>query len=120
MPPRITSYNVCYTKLLRHCGAVADAADHNVWQFYFNYERPGCPNTGTPPTNMITGCVLRAEGDINGGTDMQLVELNSTPPLSWNVYYNGWDRSGSTTTGGVSIHHPAGDAKKISTSYNFV
>ncbi|PLW92287.1 MAG: hypothetical protein C0592_11565, partial [Marinilabiliales bacterium] len=98
-----------------HCGAVASAADHNVWQFYFNYERPGCPNTGTPVTNMITGCVLRAEGDISGGTDMQLVELNSTPPLTWNIYYNGWDYSGNTTPSGVSIHHPAGDAKKIST-----
>ncbi|HBG70006.1 MAG TPA: hypothetical protein DHV29_02935 [Bacteroidales bacterium] len=98
-----------------HCGAVASAADHNVWQFYFNYERAGCPNLGTPPNNMITGCIKRAEGDISGGTDMQLVELNSTPSLAWNPYYNGWDRSGATTTGGVSIHHPAGDAKKIST-----
>ncbi|MDX9932607.1 MAG: PKD domain-containing protein, partial [Bacteroidales bacterium] len=98
-----------------HCGAVASAADHNVWQFYFNYERAGCPNTGTPPNQMITGCVKRAEGDIDGGTDMQLVELSSTPSLSWNPYYNGWDRSGATTTGGVSIHHPSGDAKKIST-----
>jgi len=98
-----------------HCGAVASAADHLVWQFYFNYERSGCTNTGTPPNNMITGCTKRAEGNISGGTDMQLVELSSTPISTWNVYYNGWDRSGSTTTGGVSIHHPSGDAKKIST-----
>ena len=98
-----------------HCGASASAADHNVWQFYFNYERPGCANSGTPPNNMITGCVKRAEGNISGGTDMQLVELNTTPPLSWNPYYNGWDRSGNTVTGGVAIHHPSGDAKKIST-----
>ncbi|PKP04728.1 MAG: hypothetical protein CVU11_04040, partial [Bacteroidetes bacterium HGW-Bacteroidetes-6] len=98
-----------------HCGAVASTADHSVWQFYFNYEYSGCSNTGTPPNNMITGCTKRAEGNINGGTDMQLVELSSTPPSAWNVYYNGWDRSGSTTTGGVGIHHPAGDVKKIST-----
>lgn len=98
-----------------HCGAVASAADHSVWQFYFNYERTGCANTGTPPTNMITGCTKRAEGDINGGTDMQLVELSSTPSSAWNVYYNGWDRSGTASPSGVAIHHPSGDAKKIST-----
>ncbi|NLL29096.1 MAG: PKD domain-containing protein, partial [Bacteroidales bacterium] len=98
-----------------HCGATASAADHNVWQFYFNYERPGCSNTGIPANNMLTGCVKRAEGSISGGTDMQLVELNSTPPLAWNPYYNGWDKSNSATTGGVGIHHPSGDAKKIST-----
>ncbi len=98
-----------------HCGATASAADHNVWLFNFNYERAGCANSGTPPTNTITGCVKRAEGNIAGGTDMQLVELSSTPSSTWNIYYNGWDRSGNTTTGGVSIHHPSGDAKKIST-----
>jgi len=98
-----------------HCGATASAADHNQWQFYFNYERPGCANTGTPPNNLITGCVKRAGGDISGGSDFQLVELNSTPSLSWNPYYNGWDKSGTASSSGVGIHHPAGDAKKIST-----
>jgi|GEM_PF-328777 len=98
-----------------HCGAVASAADHSVWQFYFNYERATCANSGTPPTNMITGCTKLAEGNISGGTDFQLVQLSSTPISAWNIYYNGWDRSGSTTTGGVSIHHPSGDSKKIST-----
>jgi len=46
---------------------------------------------------------------------MQPLELNSTPPLSRNPYYNGWDRTSYSTAGGVNIHHPAGDAKKIST-----
>ena len=30
-------------------------------------------------------------------------------------YYLGWDRSGNAGTGGVGIHHPSGDIKKIST-----
>jgi len=46
-----------------------------------------------------------------------LVQLNSTPSASYNVYYNGWDKSGSSSSSGVAIHHPAGDIKKIST-YN--
>jgi hypothetical protein len=98
-----------------HCGGSASAADRNVWQFYFNYDRPGCANTGVPPTNLITGCVLKSRGNISGGSDFQLVQLNSTPPQAWNPYYNGWDRSTTGATGGVGIHHPSGDAKKIST-----
>jgi len=98
-----------------HCGADASIADHNVWQFYFNYERATCANSGTPPNNMITGCQMKAMGSMSGGSDFQLVLLNQTPPLSWNPYYNGWSRSTTPSTSGVSIHHPSGDAKKIST-----
>jgi hypothetical protein len=29
-------------------------------------------------------------------------------------YYLGWDRTGNSGTGGIGIHHPAGDVKKIS------
>ena len=104
-----------YFLTAEHCGGSASAADRNVWQFYFNYERPGCPNTGTPPTNLRTGCVLKAKGLISGGSDFQLVQLNSAPPQAWNPYYNGWDRNTTPATGGVGIHHPSGDAKKIST-----
>ena len=104
-----------YFLTAEHCGGSASAADRNVWQFYFNYERPGCPNTGTPPTNLRVGCVLKSKGLISGGSDFQLVQLNSAPPQAWNPYYNGWDRNTTPATGGVGIHHPSGDAKKIST-----
>ncbi len=110
-----TSQNtVPYFLTAYHCGGVASAADHTAWQFYFNYERATCANTGTPVNNMLTGCTKRAEGGISGGTDMQLLELTTTPPLTWNPYYNGWDRSGTASTSGAAIHHPSGDAKKIS------
>ena len=98
-----------------HCGGDATAADRNVWKFYFNYERPGCPNTGTPPNNVITGCTYKAGGDISGGSDFQLLLLSSSPSLSWNPYYNGWSKSTTASPSGVGIHHPSGDAKKIST-----
>jgi PKD repeat protein len=104
-----------YFLTAEHCGGSASAADRNVWQFYFNYERPGCANTGTPPMNVLTGCALKSKGLLAGGSDFQLVQLNSTPPQAWNPYYNGWDRNTAAATGGVGIHHPSGDAKKIST-----
>jgi hypothetical protein len=42
---------------------------------------------------------------------------NSNPVLRSDitVYFLGWDRTGSPGTGGVGIHHPYGDIKKIST-----
>ena len=104
-----------YFLTAHHCGANASADDRNVWRFFFNFERPGCDNTGTPPENVLTGCQLRASGPITGSSDFQLLELNSMPPESWNPYYNGWDRNNTASPSGVGIHHPAGDAKKIST-----
>jgi len=54
-------------------------------------------------------------------TDFALLELdedpiylsNNTP--SYIPYYLGWDRTGNSVTGGVGIHHPSGDVKKIAT-----
>jgi PKD repeat protein len=105
-----------YFLTAHHCGGTASAADRNVWQFYFNYERPTCDNTGAPSTSdMMTGCVYRAGAPIAGGSDFQLVELNNNMPAGYNAFYNGWDRSATGATSGASIHHPAGDVKKIST-----
>ncbi|MCD4698384.1 MAG: PKD domain-containing protein, partial [Bacteroidales bacterium] len=99
-----------------HCGGTASASNRLLWIFYFNYESTGCSNPGSSPGyNSITGATLKSRGDISGGSDFQLVQLNSTPPSYYNVYYNGWDRSGSSSSSGVGIHHPAGDIKKIST-----
>ena len=42
-----------------------------------------------------------------------LVELNNDP--DFNPYFAGWNRSNIPATSGVSIHHPSGDIKKIST-----
>lgn len=99
-----------------HCSASASAADKEMWVFYFNYEREGCENTGTAPTNQtLTGCTMVARGLMSGGTDFQLLLLNESPPEAYNPYWNGWDRSTTPSTSGVSIHHPAGDIKKVST-----
>ena len=97
-----------------HCSGDASAAEHNAWVFYFNYEASTCTGT-TSAANSLTGCSLVAISNTSGGSDLQLLELNSTPPESWNPYYNGWDRSTSGSGSGAGIHHPAGDIKKIST-----
>lgn len=104
-----------YFLTAEHCGGSASSADRNQWAFRFNFEHPGCEDTGTPSTQEITGCSLIAKGLIDGGSDMQLVKLNLTPPASFEPYYNGWDKSVVPAHSGVGIHHPAGDVKKIST-----
>lgn len=108
-----------YFLTANHCGSDATAAEFNQWIFYFNYEAPSCANPGSDPSsNTITGCVQRARSGDNGGvdgSDFQLVEFNQNIPSSYNVYYAGWNANPAASPSGVSIHHPAGDIKKIST-----
>lgn len=89
----------------------------NHWTFWWNYEAPGCDNPANEPGHFTTnGATVLAN---NSYSDFALLEL-SEDPLSlsnYTPYYLGWDWSGTSGTGGVGIHHPCGDLKKIST-YN--
>ena len=99
-----------------HCSGDASSSDHNQWVFYFNYESSSCTTpSNEPSSNTLTGCSIKATSDISGGTDLQLLELNTTPPQSYNPYYNGWDRITGASDSGAGIHHPHGSIKKIST-----
>ena len=103
-----------------HCGVSASVSNMNQWIFYFNYESAGCSNgtSGQVPNNTMTGCARIADsGDGGGdsGSDYLLVEINNDVPQSYNPYFNGWRRNNVTSASGVSIHHPSGDIKKIST-----
>lgn len=95
----------------------AESTQYSQWKFYFDYEKSGCA-TGTAPSKLKTGCQKRAGSEDGGdtGSDFLLVEITSaTYPTGVTPYYNGWTRSTTVTQGGVGIHHPASDCKKIST-----
>lgn len=82
------------------------------WVFRFNWNSPTCATTTNGPTNQtVSGASLLVN---SGGSDVALLELNSTPPASYNVFYTGWDKSGTAPTASTAIHHPSGDVKKIS------
>lgn len=114
-----------------HCGVNATASNMNQWKFFFRYEAPTCTNptiVGTLANYFISGCLRIADsGDSGGnsGSDFLLVRLGNTnnennvinnlKSANFNAYWNGWNASPNPTTGGASIHHPAGDIKKIST-----
>ena len=98
-----------------HCGSNASAEDMLVWQFYFNFERPSCFNIGEPAHNVLYGAYLMSQGPLLHGSDFKLLLLQQEPPIQWRPYFNGWDRLDIASDAGVGIHHPGGDAKKIST-----
>lgn len=110
-----------YVLLADHChydGGYASTSDYNAWKFYFHYEASSCSGTTGPTSSVKTGCTLKAHdtyGQTGNGSDFCLVQINTAIATSFNIYYNGWNRTNSTSTSGVSIHHPAGDIKKIST-----
>ncbi|CAG2532804.1 Por secretion system C-terminal sorting domain-containing protein [Maribacter dokdonensis] len=84
------------------------------WMFYWNYETPNCNNpVNEPAISSTTGATLRAN---RADTDFALFELTESPlDAGFDVYFNGWDRTTNPQQGGVGIHHPAGDVKKIAT-----
>ena len=91
----------------------------STWMFYWNYEAPNCSDPVSEPSiKSTTGATLRAN---RFGTDFALFELIEDPveDACYDVYHNGWDRTTSPGQGGVGIHHPSSDVKKIST-YNMV
>ena len=99
-----------YILTANHC----TPTNNNVsnWVFYFNHESSTCSGNTGPTNNSISGATFKAK---RAASDFALVEMNDTPPSSWNVQYAGWDATGSTNISNtVGIHHPAGDVKKIS------
>jgi len=109
-----------YFLTANHCLDDYDAVTHNSpnlnhWSFYWNYEAPSCTDA-LPIIRSTVGARLYANNPVS---DFALLGLGGmSDPRNRNdvtLYYLGWDRSGNAGTGGVGIHHPNGDIKKIST-----
>lgn len=113
-----------YLLTAEHCldNTALTAYSHlDFWSFCWHYESPDCTSTdpGLRPVFYSTsgGEVL----SYNTLTDFALIELHEDPRNKNKVtpFYLGWDRmeystAGGFGTGGVGIHHPKGDIKKIS------
>lgn len=93
-----------------HCGVGAAQAPSvvTIW----NYESAQCGDlSGGSRMDTVSGArFVAGRADV----DATLLELSSTPPESYNVYWAGWDRSDVAPTGSVGIHHPGVDEKAIS------
>jgi hypothetical protein len=84
---------------------------HEDWIFMFNYESPGCNNQDGITSQTISGATLLSH---NYESDFALLRLEENPPEEYDIYFSGWDISGSNPFNCTSIHHPVGDIKKIS------
>lgn len=110
-----------YFLLADHCAyynSYATAANLNQWVFNFNYEASQCGGTSGSTNQSVTGCSLISHdtyGMNSQGSDFYLVRFNNNVPNTYQPYFNGWNRANTGATSGVSIHHPDGDIKKIST-----
>ncbi|MEO8011590.1 MAG: hypothetical protein ABI650_08110 [Dokdonella sp.] len=102
-----------------HCfSSATEAASLRV---YWNYRSTQCSsNSGFSLTQNQTGSTLRAT---RADADFTLVELNTAPLPSWQVYFAGWDASGIAPSSSIGLHHPSGDVAKVTQSsaapYNF-
>jgi len=97
-----------YFLTANHCSG---ANDFGTWVFRFNWESPTCATSTNVTGNSISGSVLKAN---NAHSDFLLLQLSSTPPDSFNLYYEGWSNLWVFADSTTGIHHPGGDIKKIS------
>jgi hypothetical protein len=95
-----------------HCGVDGAGGPASSVLFYFDYAGPcGDLVGGTLPPPTFEGARRLAS---DPSTDFSLLEITDPAPLPASAYFAGWDATGrDPAPGGVSIHHPAGDEKKI-------
>lgn len=88
-----------------------------IYTFRFKYEAgtPTCPGNSTGTQGVwitYSGAAFRAA---NAATDFALIELNGSVINQPNIALAGWNRNSNIFPQlFTSIHHPRGDAKKIS------
>ncbi len=104
-----------YFLTANHCYSNGD--NFANYSMRFNWITSGTPqcatynNTASGPTNFVMyGATLKAKSE---NSDFMLVELNNNIPSSWDIRYAGWDKSDTTPSFQVGIHHPSGDIMKV-------
>ena len=104
-----------YFLTANHC--YSDGDNFALYSMRFNWITSGTPRCATnasstngPNNFVMSGATFRARSE---HSDFMLVELNNNIPASWNIRYAGWDRSDTTPSFQVGIHHPSGDIMKV-------
>ncbi len=103
----------------KHCIDSQDSASALV--VYWKYESPTCRVVGSTDNALpissddaiaqTGGAQLLA---VHADSDVTLLQLAAQPPAAANAYFNGWDIGTSAFADAIVIHHPEGDAKRIS------
>jgi hypothetical protein len=92
-----------------HCGLSAANAPSLV--VLWNFESPNCGDLGGGDmTDTQSGATfLASKADV----DFSLLLLDDMPNPSFNVFYTGWDATGSVPLSSVGISHPSTDEKAL-------
>lgn len=106
------------TPLVVTAAHVVGSSQLTACEALFGFEEPTCANDRelyNRGTETIVGGTLVA---FDAETDMAVIRLPQTPSLTSRPYWMGWSRTTVAPTDGdvVCVHHPYGDAKKISVS----
>jgi V8-like Glu-specific endopeptidase len=106
-----------YILTANHCINTQNLADNTV--FVFNYESKNCNGEDGSVAHSISGAELLSTKNktTEGYLDFTLVRLSVDIPEVFEPYFAGWDVTGSLRDTVVAIHHPNGDVKKVSGSY---
>ncbi len=106
-----------YLLTANHCISGTSAAGYTQMAFYFNHQHATCGGTVESTNQIVAGSVFCSAAGGNGvqKSDFALLRITSPIPAAANMYFAGWDANDVASPSGVSIHHPAGDVKKIST-----
>lgn len=107
-----------YFLTANHCIESLNSSDFEDIIFDFNYEKITCNSSINAQYQTLVGSNLIATSPSLNGSDFALLLLQDTVPSFFNPYFNGWNNMELENNNGVSIHHPQGDVKKIST-YTF-
>ena len=94
-------------------------SDASTMIFYWEYEYPGCSNSSIVPLRSSAGnATVVANNDVSDFALIRIDGLQNPRYISGVCpYFLGWDNSGASGIGGVGIHHPLGDVKKIASAY---
>jgi hypothetical protein len=103
-----------YILSAEHCTNGSNQTDNDGSIVYFNFESSTCLGSTGNATNSMIGFDIISTGPASG-SDFILMKLKNSIPTHYNAYFNGWKNDDAIFINGVSIHHPAGDIKKIST-----
>jgi lysyl endopeptidase len=93
----------------RHCGAGRERGPADSVNFHFNYATTCGGPDPAPPDATVVGATLLADDE---PSDFALLRMNAAAPAG--ATFAGWDATGAGASSGASLHHPSGDALKIS------
>lgn len=103
------STQVPYFYSAAHC--ISDQTVANTLNTYWGYENTGCTTANGVKQNPLTGGADMLF--VDSASDALLLRLKNAAPAS--ATFAGWDASPVALNADVvAIHHPAGDAKKVS------